>query len=142
MGCQTAFLDGDNVRHGLNGDLGFSPEDRKENIRRVAEVARLYFETGQITLCTFISPYRSEREFARHAVEFLFPNRFRSGSKMSNSRHGLEGAQPVVELQLLLRHDRFSRLGLAAPFPCVCICDRLKIVHVIHIGVVQGFDPR
>ena len=68
MGCQTAFLDGDNVRHGLNGDLGFSPEARKENIRRVAEVARLYFETGQITLCTFISPYRSEREFARHLL--------------------------------------------------------------------------
>ncbi|MFN2203165.1 MAG: sulfate adenylyltransferase subunit CysN [Caldilineaceae bacterium] len=68
MGCQTAFLDGDNVRHGLNGDLGFSPQDRKENIRRVAEVAKLYFDTGQITLCTFISPYRSEREFARHLL--------------------------------------------------------------------------
>ncbi len=68
MGCQTAFLDGDNVRHGLNGDLGFAPEDRKENIRRVAEVAKLYFDTGQITLCTFISPYRSEREFARHLL--------------------------------------------------------------------------
>lgn len=68
MGCQTAFLDGDNVRHGLNGDLGFSPQDRKENIRRVAEVAKLHFESGQITLCTFISPYRSEREFARHLL--------------------------------------------------------------------------
>jgi bifunctional enzyme CysN/CysC len=68
MGCQTAFLDGDNVRHGLNGDLGFSPDDRKENIRRVAEVAKLHFDTGQIVLCTFISPYRSERDFARSLV--------------------------------------------------------------------------
>ncbi len=65
MGCQTMYLDGDNVRNGLNGDLGFSPEDRKENIRRVAEVARLSFEHGNLTLCTFISPYRADRDFAR-----------------------------------------------------------------------------
>jgi bifunctional enzyme CysN/CysC len=64
-GCQTTYLDGDNVRHGLNGDLGFSPEDRKENIRRVAEVARLAFDHGTITLCTFISPYLADRDFAR-----------------------------------------------------------------------------
>ena len=63
MGCQTTYLDGDNVRQGLNGDLGFSPEDRKENIRRVAEVARLSFEHGNIALCTFISPYHTDREF-------------------------------------------------------------------------------
>ena len=68
MGLHTSSLDGDNVRHGLNGDLGFSPEDRKENIRRVAEVARLNFENGHLALCTFISPYRSEREFARHLL--------------------------------------------------------------------------
>jgi bifunctional enzyme CysN/CysC len=65
QGCQTTFLDGDNVRHGLNGDLGFSPADRKENIRRVAEVARLAFDHGTLTICTFISPYRADREFAR-----------------------------------------------------------------------------
>ncbi|HXF63703.1 MAG TPA: sulfate adenylyltransferase subunit CysN [Caldilineaceae bacterium] len=65
LGCQTAYLDGDNVRHGLNGDLGFSPADRKENIRRVAEVARLAFEHGNIALCTFISPFKADRDFAR-----------------------------------------------------------------------------
>ncbi|NJN81356.1 MAG: sulfate adenylyltransferase subunit CysN [Caldilineaceae bacterium] len=70
MGCQTVYLDGDNVRHGLNGDLGFSAEDRKENIRRVGEVAKLGFEHGAITLCTFISPYRADRDFARS----LLPN--------------------------------------------------------------------
>ena len=67
-GCVTTFLDGDNVRHGLNGDLGFSPADRKENIRRVAEVARLGFEHGNLTICTFISPYRADRDFARSLV--------------------------------------------------------------------------
>jgi bifunctional enzyme CysN/CysC len=65
LGSQTMFLDGDNLRHGLNGDLGFADSDRKENIRRVAEVARLGFGHGQIVLCSFISPFQSERDFAR-----------------------------------------------------------------------------
>ena len=68
MGCQVIYLDGDNVRHGLNGDLGFSAEDRKENIRRVAEVAKLTFENGMLTLCAFISPFAAERQFARSLV--------------------------------------------------------------------------
>jgi bifunctional enzyme CysN/CysC len=61
----TMFLDGDNLRHGLNGDLGFSEADRNENIRRAAEVARLGFGHGNIVLCSFISPFQSERDFAR-----------------------------------------------------------------------------
>ncbi len=65
MGCETFYLDGDNVRHGLNGDLGFSAADRKENIRRVGEVARLAFEHGHLVLCTFISPFREDRRFVR-----------------------------------------------------------------------------
>jgi bifunctional enzyme CysN/CysC len=65
LGCQTFYLDGDNVRHGLNGDLGFSAAARKENIRRVAEVARLAFDHGQLALCTFISPFREDRAAAR-----------------------------------------------------------------------------
>ncbi len=62
---QTMMLDGDNVRHGLSGDLGFSPADRKENIRRVGEVARLFFEQGNVTLCSFVSPYQEDRDQAR-----------------------------------------------------------------------------
>jgi bifunctional enzyme CysN/CysC len=68
-GCQTMLLDGDLLRHGLNGDLGFSPGDRRENIRRVGEVARLFFERGDIVLCTFVSPYREDRD----RVRALFP---------------------------------------------------------------------
>ncbi|HET6631162.1 MAG TPA: adenylyl-sulfate kinase [Rhodanobacteraceae bacterium] len=64
-GMHTYLLDGDNVRHGLNRDLGFTPEDRVENIRRVAEVARLMTDAGLIVLVSFISPYRSERRMAR-----------------------------------------------------------------------------
>jgi adenylylsulfate kinase len=58
-------LDGDNVRHGLNKNLGFSPEDRTENIRRIAEVAKLFTESGVIVLTSFISPYRADRDAAR-----------------------------------------------------------------------------
>ena len=64
-GCRTMLIDGDHVRHGLCGDLGFSPADRVENIRRVSEVSRLFFEQGSITICTFVSPYRKDRHLAR-----------------------------------------------------------------------------
>ncbi len=69
LGCHTCLLDGDNVRHGLNKDLGFTEADRVENIRRVAEVAKLMAEAGLIVLTAFISPFRSERRMARARVE-------------------------------------------------------------------------
>lgn len=65
-GHQVYILDGDNVRHGLNGDLGFSPEDREENIRRIGEVAHLFAEAGTIAITSFISPYRKDRDRARN----------------------------------------------------------------------------
>jgi bifunctional enzyme CysN/CysC len=68
LGKHTFVLDGDNVRHGLNRDLGFTEADRVENIRRVAEVAKLFVEAGLITMVAFISPFRAEREMARELV--------------------------------------------------------------------------
>lgn len=68
-GKHTYLLDGDNVRHGLNRDLGFTEADRAENIRRVAEVARLLVDAGLIVLVSFISPFRAERESARLRFE-------------------------------------------------------------------------
>ena len=65
LGCRTYVLDGDNVRHGLNKNLGFSPEDREENIRRIGEVANLFTEAGVFALTAFISPYRGDRDKAR-----------------------------------------------------------------------------
>jgi bifunctional enzyme CysN/CysC len=67
-GHHTAMLDGDNVRHGLNRDLGFTEADRVENIRRVGEVAKLMVDSGLIVLCSFISPYRAERDMVRRLV--------------------------------------------------------------------------
>lgn len=68
LGYQVYVLDGDNLRHGLCADLGFSPEDRTENIRRVGEVAALFASAGLICITAFISPYRSDRDRARHAA--------------------------------------------------------------------------
>ena len=69
MKLQSYILDGDNVRHGLNKDLGFSSDDRKENIRRIGEVSKLFIDAGMITITAFISPFREDRELARGLVE-------------------------------------------------------------------------
>ena len=68
LGIQTYTLDGDNIRHGLNKDLGFKPEDRKENIRRIAEVSHLMMEAGLVVLSAFISPFRQDRENIKDIV--------------------------------------------------------------------------
>ena len=68
LGKLTYMLDGDNLRHGLNKDLNFTIEDRKENIRRVSEVAKLFLDSGIITLASFISPLRDDRSFARKII--------------------------------------------------------------------------
>ena len=67
-GCHTYVCDGDNIRHGLCGDLGFSPEHRIENIRRIGEVSKLFIDAGVIVLTAFISPYRTDRQRARALV--------------------------------------------------------------------------
>ena len=69
LGVHTYLLDGDNVRHGLCKDLGFSDEDRIENIRRVGETAKLMIDAGLVVLTAFISPFRSERDMVRNLVE-------------------------------------------------------------------------
>lgn len=69
QGWYTYILDGDNVRHGINGDLGFSEADRRENIRRIGEVSRLFTDAGVVVLAAFISPYREDRERVRALFE-------------------------------------------------------------------------
>ena len=69
LGVKSYLLDGDNVRYGLNSDLGFTKEDREENIRRIGEVAKLFADSGTVTGVAFISPYRADRKRARDIVE-------------------------------------------------------------------------
>nr|WP_132282935.1 adenylyl-sulfate kinase [Natranaerovirga hydrolytica] len=68
LGKHTYLLDGDNIRHGLNGDLGFSDEDRKENIRRIKEVAKLFVDAGTITIASFIAPFKEDRASVRKVL--------------------------------------------------------------------------
>lgn len=68
MGCNTFVLDGDNVRHGLCSDLGFSADDRVENIRRIGEMVKLFLEAGVVTLTAFISPFRADRQRVRQLL--------------------------------------------------------------------------
>ena len=69
MGLHTYVLDGDNIRHGLSANLGFSPEDRTENIRRVGEVAKLFADAGVLVITAFISPYRDDRRLVREMLQ-------------------------------------------------------------------------
>lgn len=69
MSCRTMVLDGDNVRHGLCNDLGFSDNDRQENIRRIGEVSKLFIEAGVMSLTAFISPFRADRDKVRALVD-------------------------------------------------------------------------
>lgn len=68
-GYNTYLLDGDNIRHGLSSDLGFDDESRVENIRRIAEVSKLFVDAGLVVICAFISPFEKERNFVRNLVE-------------------------------------------------------------------------
>jgi adenylylsulfate kinase len=68
LGIRSYVLDGDNIRHGLNKDLSLSPEDRKENIRRIAEVAKLMVDAGLLVFAAFIAPYRESRDFVRQLM--------------------------------------------------------------------------
>lgn len=67
-GIRAYVLDGDNIRHGMNSNLGFSREDRRENLRRIAELARLFVDAGIVVLAAFVSPYREDRAFVREII--------------------------------------------------------------------------
>lgn len=105
-------LDGDNVRHGLNSDLGFSPEDRNENIRRIAEVAALFKDAGVITLSSFISPYQEARDFARErAGEDYFKEIYVKADVETCAKRDPKG---LYEQAMNGKIDNFT--GVSAPY--------------------------
>ena len=112
LGRACYVLDGDNVRRGLSSDLGFSPADRRENIRRVAEVARLMNDAGLLVITAFISPYREDRETARRIVgEARFVEAF-----LSADRETCEARDPKGHWRMA-RAGRLSDFtGVSAPY--------------------------
>ncbi|MDP4003763.1 adenylyl-sulfate kinase [Methylobacterium sp. NEAU K] len=111
-GRHSAVLDGDNLRHGLNADLAFSPEDRSENVRRTAEVARLMAEAGSIVIVSLISPYRADRALARRiAADIPFLEVF------VDTPLGLCEARDPKGLYRLARAGRIEGFtGISAPY--------------------------
>lgn len=111
-GRAVYLLDGDNVRHGLNADLGFSPTDRDENIRRIAEVAALFQDAGLITLVSLIAPYRRMREFARSRVG---PDRFLEVYVKADLETCIE-RDPKGLYQKALRGEISDFTGVSSPY--------------------------
>ncbi len=110
-GKQVFVMDGDNLRHGLNSDLGFSPEDRAENIRRVGEVAALYADAGMIAVTAFISPYRADRRGARRAAGRQFNEIY-----LSASLEVCEGRDPKGHYKLARQGEIPNFTGVSAPY--------------------------
>ncbi len=110
-GKQVFVMDGDNLRHGLNSDLGFSPEDRAENIRRVGEVAALYADAGMIAVTAFISPYQAARRDARKAAGGHFHEIY-----LSASLEVCEGRDPKGHYKLARQGEIPNFTGVSAPY--------------------------
>ncbi|NQV82648.1 MAG: adenylyl-sulfate kinase [Rhodospirillales bacterium] len=110
-GHQVYAMDGDNLRYGLNSDLGFSPADRSENIRRVGEVAALYADAGLIAITAFISPYRADRQAARQAVGDRFHEVY-----LSASVEACEGRDPKGHYEKARAGEIPDFTGVSAPY--------------------------
>lgn len=110
-GFHAYALDGDNVRYGLNSDLGFSPQDREENIRRIGEVAALFSDAGVIAISAFISPYRRDRRLAREAAGEAFHEIY-----LSASLEACENRDPKGLYKKARRGDIPEFTGISAPY--------------------------
>jgi adenylyl-sulfate kinase len=137
-GHAAYVLDGDNVRHGLNRDLGFSPSDRAENIRRIAEVARLLNDAGLIVITAFISPYREDREMARAIVgsaDFLEVH-------VNTPIEVCEGRDPKGFYKLARAGELPAFTGISAPYeaPLDPVCSVDTGVNGIDecVGLLMG----
>jgi len=111
QGRQVFVMDGDNLRHGLNSDLGFSMQDRTENIRRVGEVAGLYASAGMIAVTAFISPYQAARDAARAAAKGSFHEVY-----LSASLDACEGRDPKGHYKKARLGEISDFTGISAPY--------------------------
>lgn len=142
-GKRTYVLDGDNVRHGLNKDLGFSAEDRKENIRRVGEVAKLFADAGVITSTAFISPYRSDRNLVRELFDrSLFVEIF-----VDASLETCEARDPKGLYQKARDGQIKGFTGVNAPYekpdqPEIVLNSNFKDVNVLAAEVIAWLDKQ
>jgi bifunctional enzyme CysN/CysC len=129
-GYQVFMLDGDNVRHGLCGNLGFSPDDRVENIRRAGEVAALFAAAGFVVIAAFISPYRSDRRRARKAAEDRFHEVY-----IEADLAGCEDRDPKGLYKRARAGEIQEFTGISAPYE---VPERPElVVNTVHHGVEE-----
>ncbi len=132
-GFQAYVLDGDNIRHGLCADLGFSHEDRTENIRRVGEVSGLLAQSGIIAISAFISPYRADRAKARRAVGREFHEIY-----LDASLEVCESRDPKGLYAKARRGEVSDFTGVSAPYQAPDAPD--LVVHTGALGVLESLD--
>lgn len=133
-GYQVFVLDGDNLRQALNIDLGFSPHDRAENIRRVGQVAALFARAGFITIAAFISPYRADRAGGRAAAAGLPFHEIFCNADLAVC----EGRDPKGHYQMARRGEILDYTGISAPYEMPEECD--LIVDTGHATIGQCLD--
>ncbi len=132
-GCQVYAMDGDNLRYGLNSDLGFSPADRSENIRRVGEVAALYADAGLIAITAFISPYRADRQAARRAGGARFHEVY-----LSASLEVCEGRDPKGHYEKARAGEIPDFTGVSAPYEVPGKAE--LVIDTGVMGVAESLD--
>ena len=106
-GIHNYILDGDNIRKGLNSDLGFSQQDRSENIRRVSEVARLFADAGHVVITAFISPYQKDRDFAKSVAPNFFHNIYIKAELAECQKRDPKGLYQNINLLIFFNHHCF-----------------------------------
>jgi adenylylsulfate kinase len=122
-GLSTYILDGDNIRQGINSDLSFAPEDRTENIRRIAEISKLMLDCGVLTLAAFVSPYIKDRERVKHIVgDDNFIEIFVNTSLEECERRDVKGLYKKARLGEIK-----NMTGISAPYE-VPVCPNLEVI--------------
>ena len=143
MGIKTYTLDGDNVRHGINSDLTFSPADRTENIRRIAEISNLMIDAGIVVLAAFVSPYKKDRENIKNIVKDVnFVEVFVDTSLEECERRDVKGLYAKAR-----RGEIENMTGISAPYeapenPDIKIETENETVEEAVVRIIKYIEPK
>lgn len=142
-GVKTYILDGDNVRSGINSDLGFSPEERTENIRRIAEVANLFIDAGMVVLAAFVSPYKKDRENIKKIVKDVnFVEVFVNTSLEECERRDVKGLYKKARAGEITNMTGISAPYESPEFPDVEIKTELLSIEEAVDVVLKHIQPK